>query len=248
MKKYIIYSLFAILLSSCTTQNLFQESGANQVKNITRFDSAFAYNPNYQYTIRINDKISMGVWGQDELGVGSSYGIYNSNETYGKWMMVDANGTIEVPKIGSLNVLNKTIPQLKDTLKLLYSKWVVHPVVDVKVMNKEITVLGEVRNPAVVTIDKDNVTLLEIIAKTGGYEPYANLRYIRIFRQEGVNVRAASLDITKAGDYLNKNVQLHPGDVVVVSSRPCKDFDRRISVIIPFATAITAATLLFKVL
>ena len=248
MKQFIFFILIALSLSACKTQNLLQETRANERKSAKTFDSAFAYNPHYQYVIRKDDKINLSVWGQDDLSVGSVYGIYNSNEAYGKWLMVDANGNIEVPKVGTVNVLNKTVPQVKDTLRALFAKWVLHPVVDVKVVNKEITILGEVRNPSKIPVDKDNNTLLEIMAKTGGYEFYAELRYVRVFRQEGENVRVVSINLTKAGDYLNKNIQLHPGDVVVVSSKRIKEFDKRISTIIPFATALTAATLIFKLL
>ena len=77
-------------------------------------DSSFVYNKNYQYRIRKDDKITISVWGQDELSVGSCYGIYNSNEVYGKWLMVDENGNIELPKLGSMKVLNVTLIELKD--------------------------------------------------------------------------------------------------------------------------------------
>jgi polysaccharide export outer membrane protein len=48
---------------------------------------------------------------------------------------------------------------LKDSIKSLISQWIVNPIVDVKVMNKEITLLGEFRNPAVIHVDKDNNSL-----------------------------------------------------------------------------------------
>lgn len=220
------------------------EPKSSQKADTAQLDSSFFYNPEYQYKIRKDDKISISVWGQDELSVGSSYGIYNSNEVYGKWLMVDDSGTIEIPKLGTFCVEDLTVQQLKYVLKMEFGKWILNPVVDVKILNKEITVMGEVRSPKVIQVDKDQNSLFEIIAKCEGFDTYANLKYVKILRQNGDDVIVANVDITESGGYLYKNIQLYPGDVVVVPSRNYKEFDRRVSIIIPFTTAITAAAIL----
>ncbi len=235
-------------LSSCKTSNMFMEEKRDRNSDISVLDSSFFYNPEYQYRIRKDDKINISVWNQDELSVGSVYGHYNSNEVYGKWLMVDANGNIEAPKLGTINIIDKTVIEVKDTIRSMFTKWMVSPIVDVKVLNREITVLGEVKEPQVITVDKDQNTLLEMISKCEGFAEYANLKYIKILRQEGENVRVANVDLSKSGHYLMKNIQLHPGDVVMVTSKSNKEFDKRISNLIPLATAVTAAVLLFGVL
>lgn len=208
----------------------------------------FSFDPNYQYKIRKDDKITLSVWGQDDLSVGSVYGIYNSNEVYGKWLLVDINGNIEIPKLGTTSVIGKSLPELKEDIKTKLKKWLVNPIVDVKVLNKEIAVMGEVRNPAVIQVDKDQNTLLEIISKTGGFEMYANLKSVKILRQEGENVRVTNIDLTKMKDVPNQNIILHPGDYVIVPSKKSKDFDKRASTIIPFTTVTSAAGILIGLL
>lgn len=238
LKTFIKLSLFLLLLTSCKTQNLLVSE--NETKDTTHF----VYDENYQYKIRKDDKISISVWGEDNLSVGSVYGIYNSNEVYGKWLLVDANGNIEVPKLGTKNVVNKTIPDLKDEIKNELKQYLVNPVVDVKVLNKEITILGEVRNPNTIQVDKDQNNLLEMISKTGGFDFYANLKSIKILRQEGNDVRVTNIDLTNATDILNQNIQLHPGDIVIVPSKKNKEFDKRISTIIPLTTTVSAAAII----
>jgi polysaccharide export outer membrane protein len=210
---------------------------------ILELDSIFHYNPNYQYHIKTDDKINISVWGQDELSVGSTYGIYNSNEVYGKYLMVDANGNIEVPKVGTLNVNDLTLIELKDSLKILFGEWIVTPIVDIKILNKDITVMGEVRNPGVFDVDKNQNTLFEMIARSGGTEDYANLKYVKVFRQEGPNVRVATINLRDYGQYFAQNIQLLPSDIVVIPSKKYKEFDRRVSVMIPFTSAITSAAI-----
>lgn len=238
MKIILKLLLISILFASCKTQNIYES------KTMTNDKATFAYDASYQYKIRKDDKISISVWGEDNLSVGSTYGIYNSNEVYGKWLMVDINGNIEIPRIGTKNVLNKTVPELKEEIKTDLKKWLVNPVLDIKVLNKEITVLGEVKSPNTIKVDVDNVNLLQIISKAGGFDSYADMRYIKILRQEGENVRVTNLDLTTDVDILNTNIMLHPGDVVVVPSKKNKEFDKRLSVIIPFTAAISAAAII----
>lgn len=238
MKNVIIIFGLLLLLTSCKTQNLLVSKTPNE--NVETFN----YDPNYQYKIRKDDKISISVSGEDNLSVGSVYGIYNSNEVYGKWLLVDANGNIEIPKIGTTTVVGKTIPELKEFLRSKLKQWIIAPVVDVKVLNKEITILGEVRNPNTIQVDKDYNNLLEMISKTGGFEFYANLKAIKILRQENENVRVTNIDLTKETNILQQNILLHPGDIVIVPSKKNKEFDKRIATIIPFTTTVSAAAIL----
>lgn len=242
LKKLILSSFFLMLMVSCKTYNVLEEEQAS------RNMQDFSYDPNYEYRIRKDDKITLSVWGQDDLSVGSVYGIYNSNEVYGKWLLVDVNGNIEIPKLGTTPVVGKSLPELKEEIKTKLKKWLVNPIVDVKVLNKEIAVMGEVRNPAVIQVDKDQNTLLELVSKAGGFEMYANLKSIKILRQEGENVRVTNIDLTKMKDVPNQNILLHPGDYIIVPSKKSKDFDKRISTIIPFATVTSAAAILIGLL
>lgn len=242
--RYLFFTSILVFLFSCKTNNLFTESKSERRSEGAELDSAFLFNAAYQYQIRKDDKISISVWGQDELSVGSVYGIYNSNEVYGKWLLVDAYGNIEIPKIGTTRVENMTLPELKELLKMQFAKWVVNPIVDVKVLNKEITILGEVRDPQVIQVDKDRNSLLEMVSRSGGFDFYANLKYIKVLRQQGPHVHVANINLAKSGDYFMQNIQLYPGDIVIVPSKKNKDFDKRVSTIIPFTTTITAAAIL----
>ncbi len=241
--KFILFLGIILLLDSCKTQNLFHFSPEKENEEI-KLDSIFRYRADYQHIIEIDNKVNISVWGQDELSIGSVYGIYNSNEVYGKWLMVDANGNIEIPKIGTMMVKGMTLPMLKDSIKSLISQWIANPIVDVKVMNKEITLLGEFRNPAVIHVDKDNNSLLELVAKAGGFEYYANLKRIKVLRQDGPKVRIANIDLTIASDEGARNIQLRPGDIIIAPSKKNKEFDKRISTIIPIATSATSAAIL----
>ena len=72
MKKAVIILSFILLLTSCKTYNVFE----NKKGLLDREE--FTYDDSYQYKIRKEDKISISVWGEDELGVGSVFGCKSS--------------------------------------------------------------------------------------------------------------------------------------------------------------------------
>lgn len=242
---FIMAILFiTALLTGCKTQNLFEQKKKEIVYQHEVPDSVFLYNGNYEYVIRRDDKISFSFWNHDDLSVGSIYGIYNSNEVYGKWLLVDAKGNITLPVIGNFHIEGLTIVEAEDTLVKLFKPTVVNPVIEVRVLNKEITVLGELRTPGKYTVDRENNNLMEIIAMAGGYEFYANLKLVKVIRQKGSSVRMVNIDLTNNSNYFLSNIQLHPGDLVIIPSKKCKEFDKRISTIIPLASSTTAAAIL----
>lgn len=250
MKQFqlIIPLLAGLLLQACTVTNMLTEPGGKADNSVAALDSVFYDNPDYQYHIQVDDKINISVWQQDELSIGSVYGIYNSNEVYGKWLLVDKNGNIEVPRLGTLRVEYMTVIALKDSLAARFGEWLVNPIVDIKILNKEISVLGEVRNPQVITLDTEQTRLLDIIAKANGFEFYADIKRVKVMRQVGEHVHIANINLSQGDAYLNRNIPLYPGDVVIVPAKNSKRLDRQLSNIIPFTSVATAAAILFNAL
>lgn len=238
---YLFIMAMIAIMASCKTQNLMVQHKKNIRFQHKLPDSAFLFDEHYEYRIHKDDKISVSFWGHDDLSVGSVYGIYNSNEVYGKWLMVDNRGQITLPRIGNFRIQGLSVIEAKDTLATVFKKWIVNPVIEVKVLNKQITILGELRNPGKYVVEKDNNTLLDLVSMAGGYEFYANLKSVKIIRQEGAAVKMVNVDLTSGEDYLKRNIQLHPGDLVVVPSKKNKEFDKRIATIIPLASSTTAA-------
>lgn len=236
----IIAALLAILsFSSCRTQNLMRES------KLAADTTAFVKNTAYQYTIRHDDKISLSIWDHDDMSVGSVYGIYNSNEVYGKWLLVDVAGNITLPKLGEVHIAGLTVVEAEMALRDLYKKWIVNPIIEVKVLNKEITVMGELKTPGKFTMERDYNTLLDVVSKAGDFDFYANKRNIQVIRTDNGTPKRITVDLTKANERYDQNIQVYPGDIVYVPSRKGKLWDKRSgSIIVPIATIISSAVLI----
>lgn len=240
--RYLVCLVALIQLFACKTQNLFQTTAKT-----TATDSAFlSVAEDYQYAIRRDDKITISVWDHDELSVGSLYGIYNSNEVYGKWLLVDSRGEINIPRIGRFRIQGLTLIQAEDSLRARYAEWIKNPVIDVKVLNKEITLMGELKAPGKQLLEKDNNFLVEVIGKAGDFDFYADKRHVRIIRMTGGQARSIQVDLTDFNHYQQANIRILPGDVVYVPSKKGKDFDKRISTILPIVSVATGFALIYK--
>lgn len=240
MKSIFLYTLliFTLFLGSCTTQNMFSS------KNLIAVDSSAKANPTYQYTLQKDDKVSVSVWDHDDLSVGSLYGIYNSNEVYGKWLMIDTKGEVSVPKIGNVQLIGLTVLQAEEKLRNEYKKWIVNPIIELKVLNKEVTVLGELKTPGKYLLEKDQNSLLEIIGKAGDFDFYANKKKIQVIRKLNGVDKTIVVDLTSVNSYAVANMNIQPGDIIYVPSRKGKHWDKRAgSTIVPIATVISSIVL-----
>ena len=233
--------LLLCLLASCATQNMLHTT------DIADMPAAFRPNPAYQYIIHKDDKISLSIWDHDDMSVGSVYGIYNSNEVYGKWLLVDAAGNITVPKLGEVHVAGLSVHEAEEQFTTLYRKWIVNPVIEVKVLNKEVTMMGELKTPGKYLLEKDYNTLLDVISKAGDFDFYADRKKIQVIRQVDGVPKTIAINLTKSSADFRENIQIYPGDIVYVPSRGGKSWDKRSgSIIVPIATVVSTAVLLIS--
>ena len=240
----LLMPALAIFLLSCRTQNLFEPPPAKT----SVIDSLFRENPDsYEYRIRTDDKINIGIWNNDDISVGSVYGIYNSGEGYGKWLLVDAHGEVAVPKIGNLKVRGLTLPEMRKLLIDTLSHTIRTPVVDIKILNKDVTVLGEVKTPGKIHLEKEKNTLVEILGLAGDFDLYGNKAKVQVLRTFNDTVRTITLDLTRVDKLAANDILVHPGDIVFVPSRKRKQWDKTASsTIVPAASATTAILLILK--
>jgi polysaccharide biosynthesis/export protein len=234
--------LIVTALSSCATQNIAHKS------KIERDPSTFKPDTGYEYRIKSDDKINMSIWDHDNMSVGSVYGIYNSNEVYGKWLMVDQVGFINIPKYGLFQIEGMTITEAQTALRKIYRQWIVEPVIEIKVLNREVNVIGELKTPGKYLLERNDNSLLDVVSKAGYFDFYANKKKIQVMRTVDGIPKKINIDLTKAGKTFEQNIQIYPNDIVYVPARRAKVWDKRAgSIIIPLVSVISTAILLSKV-
>lgn len=186
------------------------------------------------------------------------YSIPNSNlvrqnqtSSNGSIYIVDNNGGIDFPVIGRIQTENKTIEELKETLKKELSNYIVNPQVSVKNTNYKVTVLGEVNRPGTYNIPDAQTTLLQAIGFAGDLTIYGKRNDILVLRNINGVVTKERIDLTKA-DFINSPFfYIQQNDVIVVSPNDTKQkasrLDPNAGIYISVASiVVTILALIFK--
>ncbi len=227
---YIIIALALLSITSCGNQKLFMSSSDGDLADLQTTDSLF------QHTIKPDDKLSLSIWNHDDVSLGSVFSIYNSNESYGKWVLVDQNGIAQLPKLGKVKLGGLSCTEAADTLRELYSATINSPIVVVKILNRKVTIVGEVRSPGTYILEEERVDLMEIIGEAQGFTDYADMSQVRLVR----NDQSYSLDIQEMNEFHLHDLMLQADDLIIVSATTGKAIDQKAPRLIPIASSITA--------
>ena len=146
------------------------------------------------------------------------------NTDLSKEVTVRPDGRISLPLIGDVTAVGKTAMQLSEDISARLKEYKENPQVSIivkEVNSYAIYVLGEVGRPGKYPL-KTKTTLLQAITIAGGFTPTAARNKMVVFRfsKDGggqVKIKASHDDIVLR-DGSNQNIELKPGDQIVVPS------------------------------
>ena len=161
--------------------------------------------------------------------------------------IVDKNGDIEFPVIGKVNVLGLSPEELKVDLKERLSSYLKDPIINVRLRNFTVTVLGEVRSPGTYPIIGEQVTILEALGLAGDLTIKGRRENVMVIRDfDGVKVYNR-LDLTSKDVMNSPAYYLTQNDVVYVepnkSAAVASSLDNRTTIALSILSLIVTTTL-----
>jgi polysaccharide export outer membrane protein len=215
----IVFITFLGLFSSCVTQRKV-EYLQDKSKNIKAFDEVefpdYRLKPNDELYIRINslDEAAANVF--SNVGQQPSSGYIDPYAASLMSYSIDKEGYLLLPVIGNVLVKGKTLSQVSLILRDSLNHVLNQPIVSVKLVNRNISVLGEVKNPGHYFYSQDKLSVFDAISLAGDINDYGNRNKVIIVRNEnGENIRA-HLDLTKSEILASGFYYLRPNDIVYV--------------------------------
>lgn len=174
------------------------------------------------------------------LGVGDTIDIVvYRNDDLKKIIKIDKSGKIMFPLIGDVQVAERTVYNVRDELQTRLAKYIVNPHVIINItgtQSQKVLVLGEVKNPGMLTLDVDFV-ITDAIAKMGGPTNDAKTSDVYVIRRAVAKQEASGkpellrFDMKgafRSGDFKD-NVLLKNGDIVYVPPTAMTDVARFMS-------------------
>lgn len=146
----------------------------------------------------------------------------NENQDGIKTYLIDSNGFIDFPVIGKIQLAGLSRSQAITKLENEIKEYVTKPIINLRILNYKISVLGEVSRPGNFKISSERITLLEALSLAGDLTIYGRRDNVLLVREINGVKSFNRIDITKA-DFLNSPYYyLAQNDVVVVEPNKTK--------------------------
>lgn len=215
MNKYLLLLVIFFLLSSCATRKqilYFQDIDDNQESEL-----ALAFEP----IIESNDVLHIAVSSLDQQVVAPfqrnrENAMQNNQNQFLQGYLVNSDGDIQFPVLGPISVLGKTRKEVEAILTKKLTEFVNDVVVDVRIINFKVTVIGGVTSPGVYRIPDERITLIEAIGLAGDLSLDGRRNDIMIIRQEDGKQKVSRVDITDTNFMNSPYFFLKQNDVVYV--------------------------------
>jgi polysaccharide export outer membrane protein len=226
---FLLFLAVLFAVSSCTPQRklVYLQGEQTLVKDSARF--AMPVSPGDILLVQL---VTVNPEAFPALGVVSANNEGNDNRSaYEKGLVVNPQGMLDLPYVGSIRAAGLTMEVLHDTLVARFSRLIDEPVVILKKLSFKVSVLGEVNRPGLYYVPNEQLTFLEALALAGDLNNYADRTGLKLFRKTPEGTIEYKLDLTSKDALSGPFRYMHPDDVIYAPPTRKKAF-----------TAITPAT------
>lgn len=215
--------------------------------------------------IQKNDRLSIQVTSKNpELAVpfNPDGGVYNvsaqgavtnvpaSGSNINKGYLVDQDGNIEFPVLGTLNVEGLTLDGVRDLMRdrLVQEKLISDAVIKIELMNLKITMMGAVGSVGVLDVPDSRITLIEAITRSGGLTSNARPNKVAVIREEAGGRKMYLNDIEKMDLFNSPTYYLQQNDIVYVEPRSAEMTPRETQTLTYFGLLTGVATMVLTLI
>ena len=218
--KLMLVMVMLFIFSGCSSKSDYQllQTDTNlSAQKVTVSDRCL------EYRILCQDRLEIALYKDPQQGAQANGALGQSMSQKG--ILVNTKGEIPLPLIGNIKVAGLTQTQAADKITQAYKKYLNTPSVYVEVLNKRLFVLGEVKSPGVINIDKEKMTLFEALANAGDLTDAAVRNNIIIVSNKvGGGMQMRSVDLTNFDRMNYASLMLRPNDIVYVQPNGWKQF------------------------
>lgn len=227
--RYLLYSIillsFSFLFSCTSVKNLKylqSDDFAQEVINVKK-------DP---YKLQVGDNLYIDIITSNlefrkflTSGETSIRGSMSRESIYITSYQIDENGYLTLPFISPVKANGKTISELKNELELAFSEYITDVSINLKLVNFNVVVLGEVLRPGQYFAIDNRLNLFEAIGMAGDINIYGDRKAVKVLRLlDNGDYQLRELDITQANVMNDEFFILQPNDIVYIEPRPTKPF------------------------
>lgn len=130
--------------------------------------------------------------------------------------LVDKQGMIELPVAGKIKVGGLTTVEAKEAIRTKAMVYYKEPVVNVRIVNFKVTVLGEVARPGAYIINGEKATILDALGQAGDMTIFGVRKNVLLSRLENGQQKMVRFDLNSTDIFDSPYFYLRQGDIVYV--------------------------------
>lgn len=131
--------------------------------------------------------------------------------------LVDVNGNIRLPLIGETKVAGFSTTELNDQLQSKLQTYLSKPIVNIRILNFKISVLGDVLKPDVYTVQNERITIPEALSLAGDLNITGIRNNILLIREINGKREFVPIDLTSKKLFESPYYYLKNNDVIYVT-------------------------------
>ncbi len=182
------------------------------------------------------------------LSSGMDRPISDNRSPYEKGFVVDENGEMKLPLIGTTKLSGLTIHECITTLEDKFKVYIDDPIITIKKLNFKVTILGEVNKPGTYPILNEKATLTEVLGLGGDLTQFGDRKNVHIIRTENNITKDLYVDLTNANSLTAEVYFLHPDDVLYISPVKRKAFQNISPSVTVFTSILTTTVVVISFL
>lgn len=136
--------------------------------------------------------------------------------------LIGTNGTINFPVLGSLKLAGLNRAQAIELITTRLKEYVKNPIVNIRINNFKITVIGDVNTPGSFTIPNERITIIEALGLASDLTIKGKRKNISVIRDMDGVIQFYKVDITSKDIFNSPVYYLAQNDVVYVEPNPSK--------------------------
>jgi polysaccharide export outer membrane protein len=129
---------------------------------------------------------------------------------------VSTEGEIDMPVLGRISVGGLKLKEAESVIKSKLENLIRVPVVQVRIFNYMVTVLGEVKLPGYLLIPNNRINILELLAMAGDITANGNRKEVIVIRKSGDTEQQITIDLTSNSLFSSPGFHIRQNDVVYV--------------------------------
>ncbi len=129
---------------------------------------------------------------------------------------IATDGKVDLPLIGRVELAGKTTTEAEEYLRNLLTEYLQKPVVNVRLVNFTVTVLGEVNNPGVFQVPTASATIFEAIGLAGDMTIYGQRDNVLLIRNSGPEKTYSRLNLGNSAIMASGGFHIQNNDVIYV--------------------------------